>query len=78
MTYPWWMRSIGVGVGTALAAAIFSDMIFTLGLAVLPLSNETYEQWADNPPTAVMCLIVGVLATVFALGVQVGQRRGEP
>jgi hypothetical protein len=74
VNYPWWIKSLGWGLGAALVAAMFSEIIFTLGRMVLPLSNATFEQWADDPPVGTMCLIVGVLVTVFALGIELGQR----
>lgn len=76
MNYPWWLRSVGEGVGCALVAALFSDVIFGVARMVLPLSNATFERWVDDPPVAALVIGAGVLCTVFSLGICYGQRSG--
>lgn len=76
MKYPWWLQAIGYGLGGALVAAIFSDGIFAVGLAVLPLSAGTFARWANNPPVGALCFGVGLVVAVFAAGILLGARSG--
>jgi hypothetical protein len=77
INYPWWLRCIGYGFGGALVAAMFSDVLFGLGMIVLPLSDPTFERWADNPPVGILCLLAGLLVAVFSAGLELGARHGR-
>lgn len=77
VNYPWWLRCLAYGLGGALVAALFSDWLFGLALMVLPLSNSTFERWADDPPVGVVCLLVGLLVAVFSAGLEFGARHSK-
>lgn len=78
MNNPWWLRSLGYGVGAMIPTAIFGDMILGVAVFFLPLSQATAGRWHDNPPVGALCLIVGALVAVFALGLHRTGRAATP